>query len=83
MELVTEVPPHIAEKSVVETRSVANVKAIINLVHDLTIPKEKFLKDGFLLVVRTFESHLHCMMISDVVDLRKWSSFRFKILHFL
>ena len=34
--------PHIAEKSVFETHSVANVKAIINLVHDLTILKEKF-----------------------------------------
>ena len=36
------VSPHIAEKSAFETRSVANVEAIINLVHDLTIPKEKF-----------------------------------------
>ena len=40
--LVIVVSPHIAEKSVFETHSVANVKAIINLVHDLTIPKEKF-----------------------------------------
>ena len=40
--LVIEVSPHIAEKSVFETRSVTNVKAIIYLVHDLTIPKEKF-----------------------------------------
>ena len=40
--MVIVMPPHIAEKSVFETRSVANVKAIINLVHDLTIPKEKF-----------------------------------------
>ena len=42
VELVIVVSPHIAEKSVFETRSVANVKAIINLVHDLTIPKEKY-----------------------------------------
>ena len=33
--------PHIAEKSVFETRSVTNVKAIINLVHDLTVPEKK------------------------------------------
>ena len=30
------------EKSVFETRSVANVKAISNFDHDLTIPKEKY-----------------------------------------
>ena len=41
VELVIVMPPHIAEKSVFETHSVANVKAIINLVHEMTIPKEK------------------------------------------
>ena len=47
VELVIEVPPHIAETSVVETRSDANVEAIFNLVHDLTIPKEKFTTASF------------------------------------
>ena len=36
------VSPHVEEKSLFETRSVTNVKAIINLFHDLTNPKEKF-----------------------------------------
>ena len=28
------------------------------------------LKDGFLLVVRTFESHFNCVMVGDGVDFR-------------
>ena len=38
---------HVAEKSVFETRSVTNVKAFINLFHDLTIRKEKLAAASF------------------------------------